>query len=195
MNTTIFSAVLSASLLLVNTNVSWAAPASSAKVAELTAHRIDRLVSLGKIDGNFLTKLEKVEIKISNQDPVAFTARASQSQPENGSQPMQLHLSFDKEGKVLAYQVVVGGSAGPDPQWPDKDAATLTENTLHYVLDNAADPKVKMFFDGLTTFTLTKGQLNGSTVARGQVHSSLTAEKLNIYVKLDGTFISAEIIP
>ena len=191
MKTTIFSAIA----LLLSANVSWAAPASKAKVAELTAHRIDRLVALNKIDASFLNRVEKIEVTAVNQNPIAFKVRASQTQPENGSQPMQLDLSFDKDGKALAYQVVAGGNAGPDPQWPDKDAATLTENTLHYVLDNANDAKVKKFFDGLTMFTLIKGDLNGAVVARGQVLSSQTTEKLNVYVKLDGTFISAEIVP
>lgn len=191
MKTTIFSAIA----LLLSANVSWAAPASKAKVAELTAHRIDRLVALNKIDASFLNRVEKIEVTAVSQNPIAFKVRASQTQPENGSQPMQLDLSFDKDGKALAYQVVAGGNAGPDPQWPDKDAATLTENTLHYVLDNANDAKVKKFFDGLTMFTLIKGDLNGTVVARGQVLSSQTTEKLNVYVKLDGTFISAEIVP
>lgn len=189
------TAIFSAMALLLSASVSWAAPASKAKVAELTAHRIDRLVALNKIDASFLNRVEKIEVTAVNQNPIAFKVRASQTQPENGSQPMQLDLSFDKDGKALAYQVVAGGNAGPDPQWPDKDAATLTENTLHYVLDNANDARVKKFFDGLTMFTLIKGDLNGAVVARGQVLSSQTTEKLNVYVKLDGTFISAEIVP
>ena len=196
MKTVIFSLILSTSnLLLLGASPSWAALASNAKVAELTAHRIDRLVSLGKIDRDFLMRLEKVEVSVVNQGSVAFMVKASQTQQENGNQPMELGLSFDKDGKVLSYQVVAGGTPGPDPQWPDKDAVTLTEDALHYVLDNAGEPEVRKFYNGLKMFVLTKVELNGAVVARGQIHSSLTTDKLNIYVRLDGMFISAEIVP
>lgn len=173
---------------------SWAATVSTSKVAELTAHRIDRLVSLGKIDNGFLTSLESLEVTAVNQPPVAYKVRVSQTQPANAP-PIQLDLSFDKDGKPLAYQPVAGGVAGPDPQWTGIDAVGLSENALHYVLENATDPKLKKFSDGLSTFTLVKGDLNGATVARGRVQSSLTTEKLEIYLQLDGTFISALVVP
>ena len=181
--------------VFANLNVAWAAPVSSAKVAELTAHRIDRLVALGRIDVTFLKRLDRVDVTPLTSGPAAFKVIASQTRPADGSQPLQLELSFAADGRALSYQIVAGGTSGVDPSWPDKDAATLTENTLHYVLDNATDTKVKKFFDGLTTFTLVKGDLNGTVVARGQILSSQTSEKLNVYVKLDGTFVSAEIVP
>ena len=187
-----FATVLMVSML--SSAAALAAPASKAKVTELSAHRIDRLVALSKIDRTFLTRLEKIEVKAVSLGAVAFKAVVSQTQPAQG-QALQVELSFDQDGKALAYQVVAGGVAGDDPQWPDKDAGSLTENALHYVLDNATDPKVKKFFDGMTMFTLIKGDLSGQVVARGQMQSSLTTEKLNVYLKLDGTFISAEIVP
>ncbi|MGE4133671.1 MAG: hypothetical protein AB7F86_18685 [Bdellovibrionales bacterium] len=181
--------------IMTSWNLAWAAPVSVAKVAELTAHRIDRLVALGRIDAGFLKRLEKVEVTPLTSGPAAFKVIASQSRPADGSQPLQLELAFAADGKALSYQNVAGGTLGVDPAWPDKDAGTLTENALHYVLDNATDVKIKKFFDGLTSFTLIKGDLNGAIVARGQVLSTQTNEKLNVYVKLDGTFISAEIVP
>lgn len=184
--------VLTAAFLMTS-SFAFAQSASKAKVAELTSHRVDRLVTLGKIDAAFLNRLEKIEVTAVNQPPVAFKVRASQTQPAQGT-PVQLDLSFDKDGKPLAFQVI-SGTQGADPQWTDKDAASLTENALHFVLENASDAKVKKFNDGLTTFSLAKGQLNGATVARAQVLSSLTTEKLNIYLKLDGTFISADVTP
>lgn len=186
--------ILTTIAFLMTASVSWAAPVSIAKVAELTSHRIDRLVALGKIDASFLNRMEKIEVVPVNEAPVAFKVLVSQTQPVQG-QALQLGLSFDKDGRPLAFQVVPGGVAGEDPQWTGKDAASLTENALHYVLENAADPKVKMFFDGLTMFNLTKGDLNGAVVARGQVLSSLTTQKLNIYLNLDGTLLSTEIVP
>ena len=170
------------------------AAVSKAKIAELSAHRIDRLVALNKIDRNFLTRLEKIEVTAVNQPPVAFKSRISQVQPPSG-QPLQLDLSFDQDGKALAFQPVAGGVAGPDPQWPGIDPGSLTENALHNVLENATDAKMKTFYEGLTSFTLSKGDIRGTTVARAQIQSSLTTERLNVYLSPDGTFISAEVVP
>ncbi len=167
---------------------------TNAKSIELSAHRIDRLVALGKIDASFLKNLEKMEVTVvQNQAPVYYKVRVSQTQPTQGA-PLQLDISYDEDGKPLAFQVIAGGVAGPDAGWPDKDAGSLAENALHYILENNTDAKVALFDKGASSFTLTKGTLNGETVARGQALSTLTTDKLNIYVKLDGTFISAEVV-
>lgn len=167
---------------------------TSAKVIELSAHRIDRLVTLGKIDASFLKNLEKMEVTVvQNQSPVYYKVRVSQTQPAQGA-PLQLDISYDDDGKPLSFEVLSGGLAGSDAGWTDKDAGSLAENALHYILENNTDAKVALFDKALSSFTLTKGTLNGEIIARGQVLSSLTPDKLNIYVKLDGTFISAEVI-
>lgn len=168
---------------------------SNAKAAELSAHRIDRLVALGKIDAGFLSRLDKLEVSVvSNQAPVYYKVVVSQTQPVQGS-PLKLEISFDDDGKPLAFKLLPGGTAGPDSGWTAKDAVSLSENALHYVLENTSNAQVALFDKGLTSFVLTKGDLNGQQVARGQMTSSLTAEKLNVYLTLDGTFISAEILP
>jgi len=167
---------------------------TNAKAIELSAHRIDRLVTLGKIDASFLKNLEKMEVSVvQNQAPVYYKVRVTQTQPAQGT-PLQLDISYDDDGKPLSFEVIAGGVAGPDAGWTDKDAGSLAENALLYILENNTDAKVALFDKGLTSFVLTKGALNGETVARGQASSNLTTDKLNIYLKLDGTFISAEVI-
>ncbi|MBC7467276.1 MAG: hypothetical protein H7256_14895 [Bdellovibrio sp.] len=190
--------ILIAGAFLTSTLV-WAHPAgpgvTNAKAVELSAHRIDRLVALGKIDASFLKNLAKIEVSITpDQAPVFYKVKVSQTQPLQGM-PMQVDISFDDDGKPLAFQIIAGGVAGPDPGWIDKNADTLAENCLHYILENNADAKIALFDKGLSTFSLSKGILNGETVSRGQAISMLTTERLNIYLKLDGTFISAEVIP
>lgn len=168
---------------------------TNVKAIELSAHRIDRLVALGKIDASFLKNLEKMEITVvQNQAPVYYKVRVSQTQPAQGS-PLQLDITYDEDGKPLAFQVIAGGVAGPDAGWTDKDAGSLSENAIHYILENNTDTKVALFDKDAISFTLTQGNLNGQMVARGQMISSATTEKLNIYLKLDGTFISAEVVP
>ena len=166
-----------------------------AKAVELTAHRVDRLVSLNKIDGSFLTKAAKMEVSVvQNQAPAYYKVRVTQTQPASGD-AIQMDVVYDGNGKPLSYTVLPDGNAGPDEGWTGVDAITLMENGLHYVLENGEkDANVRPFYTALTTITLTKGQLNGKTVARTQMKSSESALSLNVFVNLDGTFISAEFV-
>lgn len=171
------------------------AGASNAKAIELSAHRIDRLVALSKIDGSFLKKMSKIQVTVvQNQAPVFYKTVVSQTQPAQGK-PMQVEISLDEDGKPLAFQLLAGGVAGPDQGFTDKNAGELTENALHYVLENAANGKVALFDKSATSVTLTTATKNGQAAALVQVISSATTEKLNIYLKLDGTLISAEVVP
>lgn len=168
---------------------------SLAKAAELAAHRIDRLVALNKIDSGFLKKLDQVEVTtVENADPVAYRAIVSQTSPATGA-PLQVEILSDHDGKPLSFKLLPGGTAGVDPQWADKDAGSLVENGMHYVLENSTAPMVAPYFNGFTSLCLTKGSLAGQPVAALIVKSSAQAQKLNVYLKLDGTFISAEVVP
>ena len=171
------------------------AAVSNAKAIKLAPHRVDRLVALNKLDKSFVTKMEKVEVVVvENQAPVYFKATVSQTAPATGN-PVQVQISLDQDGKPLAFQLVAGGIAGPDSAWPGKTAGELTENALHYVLENAASGKIALFDKSATSVTLTKANLNNEAVALGQVRSSATTEKLNIYLKMDGSLIKAEVVP
>lgn len=168
---------------------------AKAKAIELTAHRIDRLVSLNKIDASFLSKTAKMELSIvENQAPAYFKVRVSQTQPASGD-ALQMDVVYDVNGKPLSFNVLPGGNSGPDDGWTGVDAVTLIENGLHYVLENGeTDAKIKPFYTALTTITLTKGQLSGKPVALVQMKSSESSLTLNVYVNFDGTFISTEFV-
>ena len=94
---------------------------SKAKVTELASHRIDRLVTLNKIDSSFLNRLSKLEVSIvENQNPVFYQVIATQN-PNAAGNPLRMALLFDEDGKPLSFQVFPHGSVGEDQQWPDKD--------------------------------------------------------------------------
>ena len=190
-----FSTVLSTLILSLSAISHAAGPTVSlAKAAELSAHRIDRMVALGKLDAAFLKKIEKIEAMVQNQPPTYFHVVVSQTQPAQGA-PLQVNITFDQDGKPLASQGVAGGVAGPDYAWPGVDAVTLLENSLHYAIDNSANPQVSPFDKGFTKITLTKGSYKGQPVARGQIFSSLTAQKLNVYLGFDGALLGTEFVP
>ncbi len=188
-----YSIVLS-SLILSLGSLSHGAAVSLAKAAELSAHRIDRMVALGKLDAAFLKKAEKIEAAVQNQPPTFYHVVVSQTQPAQGA-PLQVSITFDQDGKPLASQNIAGGVAGPDFAWPGVDAVTLLENSLHYALDNNANPQVAPYDKGFTKVTLTKGTYKGQPVARGQIFSSLTAQKLNVYLGFDGALLGTEFVP
>lgn len=168
---------------------------SNAKALELAAHRVDRLVTLGKIDASFLKQLAKIELNVvQDQAPVYYKVRVSQTLPAQGA-PLQLDISFNDDGKALDFQVLAGGVMGPDAGWDVKNAGSLVENALHYILENSGDAKIALFDKGISTLVLSKAALGQETVAHAQATSSLTSEKLNIYLKLNGDFHSAEVVP
>jgi hypothetical protein len=173
---------------------SFADTMAMARVAELTAHRIERLISLGKIDASYSTRTENIEITAAGPAPVAFKALVSQTKPLQGA-PLQIEILFDGAAKPLSFNVIPGGIAGSDPLWTDVNAVSLFEEALHEVLENAENIQFAPFYANLTSVKLTKEFSNNMVVARAQVSSSETAAKLNIYFKLDGTFVSSELVP
>ncbi len=168
---------------------------STAKIAELSAHRADRLIALGKIDGSFVTRTETIEVTtVAGPAPVAYKSIVSQTQPQSG-QPIQLELQFDHDGKPLSYKVLSGGIAGPDMQWSPKNAGELIENGMHPILDNSADATIAPYFKDFSNLVLVKGTLAGKEVALVQITASSQAKKLNVYVNLDGSINSIAVEP
>lgn len=167
---------------------------TTGKVAELTTHRIDRLVNLKKIDAQFLHRLEKIEITKVDETPVAYKAIVSQTAPAQGK-AIQLELTFDKDGKFINFKTIEGGVTGVDPLWNSADSVTLLENAMHFVLEHTSDSQVEPYFLSMTNATLSKTTFHGETVAVAQFKTSAQAQTLNVYVKLDGKFISHEIVP
>ncbi len=187
-------ALLFASVLL-GSHVALAQSVSKAKIGELSAHRIDRLVTLGKIDGSFQKRLSKIEVtEVSGPAPVAFRSVSSQTQPTSG-QAMQLELQFDKDGKPLSFKSLTGGVAGPDLGWSPKNAGELVENGMHFVLDKGTDAAIAPYFKDFSSLDLVKGSLAGKDVAVLQVHSSAQTQTLYVYVNLDGSLNSTAIVP
>ncbi len=168
---------------------------STAKIAELSAHRADRLIALGKIDGAFVTRTETIEVTaVAGPAPVAYKSIVSQTQPQSG-QPIQLELQFDHDGKSLSFKVLTGGIAGADMMWSPKNAGELIENGMHYVLDNSSNATIAPYFKDFTKLVLVKGSLAGKDVGLVQVTASSQAKRLNVYVNLDGTLNSVAVEP
>lgn len=168
---------------------------SPAKAAELTCHRVERLVTLKKIPEEFLTHVSSVEIQpLPGTKPLEPAFRSLTSLvPGSDGRARQLELFLDSAGKALDYRLVDGPAPVRAPVWPDKDPVTLTENALHYVLDNITRlPELKPFHEAFVSIRLEPAQdASGQPVARAELRSRAVPGVLEVILRMDGTFVSA----
>ncbi len=81
-NTLLAIAITALTTLSIGAQAQTPGPISLAQAAELSAHRVDRLVVIGKIDANFSKRLASIEIsRVMNAPPTAFRALVSQTSP------------------------------------------------------------------------------------------------------------------
>jgi hypothetical protein len=188
----ILSLILSLSILPSFANDS----SSQARIAELAAHRIEKLINLKKIDSSFSSKIQFLGVEKLAQntatDP-SFLVTVSQFAGTDGTKN-QVELYMDDQGKTLSFKVNTGASAQNAPAWPNLNPSSLIENSLHFLLDHGADKAdLKPFFDGLLSLELKKVTVNGQDLALFEMHAKDTQQVLNVFLKLDGSFLSYEI--
>lgn len=197
---------LSASVLMASVMFSPMVQAQTiaiAKAAELSIHRIERLITLKRIDENFMKRLYSIAIaQLPAGQPTdpAFKATVSQIAGPDGK-AHQVDILMDGAGKALSQVVRNGTDPTSIPAWPDKDPITLSENSLHFVLEawkpapgGAGHAEILPFFDGMTSMVLDQVSVAGKTFARVVVRSSLTPSVLEILTNVDGTFASYKIL-
>lgn len=184
-------------ILGAQTSLAQAANIALAKAAELSVHRVERLVTLKKIEEPFMSKFSGVEIEALKQskptDP-AFKATASQVAGPDGKQS-KVEILMDGAGKALSHTVKPGTEATTAPRWPEKDPVTLSENAMHVVLDGKNDPKFQPYFDGFKSIELSQDRdATGQTIARGKMKAVGVEKTLEVLLKTDGTVISSQLI-
>lgn len=166
------------------------------KVAELGCHRLERLVTLGKIDESFLTKLNSLQVtKLSPTKPTdpSFSVVATQYTGADGS-ANQIELMMDANGKGIAQTLKAGAVSQNAPEWSDKDAVSLIENSLHYISESTSS-EVKLFITGLTSLKLRQVKNDrGEKMARVDMQSKDSGKSLEITMREDGTVESANTV-
>ncbi len=192
----LFQAVIVSVVLASATVPAHAAEVTVAKAAELGCHRIERLVTLRKIDAAFLDKFYAFRIeKLTQSSPSdpAFRFRSYQAMASDGTSRM-VEILMDAKGKGTSHQVIEG-SDGNAPTWPKTDPVTLMEYALHYVLENGTTKaEIAPFYNQLTEATLTQVPgASGQMVAQAIFKSSETSKILTVIQGLDGALISAEV--
>jgi hypothetical protein len=190
------SATTALAILILGASAQAAAKIPNANAAELTCHRIERLVILKKIDSAFLNSIQSVTVEsIPNANPgQASFKTVSFQQADSGKLANQLFLNLDDQGKALDFNVASGIAASQPHKWTNLDPVTLIEDSLHYVEQNAAKPDVSKFSTGLKSISISAASKDGKEIARIEIFSNETTQKLEIYEGLDGAIISREVI-
>jgi hypothetical protein len=161
------------------------------KATELGVHRIERLVTLKKLDAMFLSSLHALQAQRTGDalNPYKVTAFTL---PDGNNQASSIEMITDVNGKVTSYKIGnLYQPANPIP-WPTKDSITLMEDGLHFVLDGwVKNKEVKPFYLGLSSITLTDGKdTSGNLLAIVSVTSDDDPGTLVITMKTDGTIVS-----
>lgn len=187
---------IAAGLLMATAQPAAAAPVSKSTAAELAVHRIERLVSLRRIDESFMARFKALTLEaLPNGGAGVPTFKASASQEaDQGRTPIMLELVLDEAGKTLSHTVKDGQAATDPVQWPDKDAVTLIELALHHVDHLATQAQYTPYSRDFASIEISPANVGGRDVAEISVRSSSTARKLKIELSLSGDVLSTLIV-
>lgn len=160
------------------------------KGAEFAVHRIDRLVALKRIDPVFTSNLKSISGERINEDTAKFRF-VGMTETDGNHKISFITILMDAKGKVLSHTVtdpIVPVNLG---EWPTKNAASLIEDALHFVVDGwERYPEVKPFYLGFMSITLESVTEKGELLAHLKVTSDDDKRTLHIYLKTDGTYVS-----
>lgn len=164
------------------------------KATELGVHRIERLVTLKRIDETFRTQLVSLRAERTEENGAAYKVYGYVAPASNGKSSA-ITLWQDSQGKTLAHSVDQQAAPANPFNWPSKDPVNLTEEALHFVLEGwEKHPEVKDFYVDLKTLSLRPVQDDrGDLVAQFSVTSGHTDKTLIINLNQDGRFLSYEL--
>lgn len=172
---------------------------TNAKAAELSLHRVERLVILKKIEDTYQSRFTDLAVTpVAHQadtDP-AFQSLLRQGAGADGTFK-SLNIVMDATGKAIQHTAIAGSEPSNPVAWSGVDPVTLSENSLHYILDNyTTEPPLQPFYVGLSTLAINPGtDASGAAVAVVEIHATANDPVLKITVKLDGTYESYQIVP
>lgn len=164
------------------------------KATELGVHRIERLVTLQKIDAAFQTALIGMKAEPTTESGASFKVYGYLAPGADGKSTF-ITLWQDAQGKTLAYTVTTASAPQSPFAWPTKDSVTLFEEGLHFVIEGWAKyPEVKAYYTGLQNISLTPVKdSQGNLMAQYKVSSTDDNRVLTLNLKPDGTYISHDL--
>lgn len=196
-------------LTLSSANFAFAEATAKGKVAELGLHRLERLVTLKKIEATFQTKsislsVESLVAPNPAVDP-SFKVSIAQGKATDGTQKT-LNLLADQTGKVLSFNVAGTLEPVAPPKFTILDAVGLLEVGLHCVQGEAVDtsdlcskiPELPQFDQNFTVATLSEVVDSTGKLIGAKIDLKAAEMKATIHLTLDGKLDGAnpiQIIP
>ena len=178
-----------------------AAAVPNLTAGELSAHKVEKLITLKKLDASFQRNfrgLEVVNLRGGGAGKPTFKVVLSQ-EADAGKAANKVELTLDEKGKALGLPVVVAGVAASRPTvWSGKDPLTLTELALHHVEHlgghahhgGAGDRSIAQFIDTLKAIRITQ------VGANAQFEMVANGVKGRLVMNLDGQgkLINAQVV-
>jgi hypothetical protein len=174
-----------------------AAPVSKARAAELALHRIENLVILKKIQPTHVARLRSLGLTLLTraiEDDPAYLVTASQYPAADGSQSIvQIPMKID--GKTLKQVESLGSEPVQAPIWPNLDAVTLAENSLHCLqgekLDNqrpdlCSNPEITAYGNEFSSLVLSQETSPSGPIAVIDIRANNKNPVLRIRLQADG---------
>lgn len=195
----LFSFILASSLSLsVFAHEGHEALQTNAKIAEIAAHRIGRLVDTRKIEESYVKNIGSIEVTnlphSSKPTDPAFNVLVAQPSNDEGKSK-EVVMSFDSTGKFILNKVL-STQGSRVTSWLDLDPLELIEISLHFVTE-ATNTTVDItpFNKNMKKLTLKqKVAQDGSIQAVIVLSANNLAKQLEITMSAGGDLLSYAII-
>lgn len=171
---------------------------TNAKIAEIAAHRIGRLVDTRKIEESYVKNIGSIEVTnlphSSKPTDPAFNVLVAQPSNDEGKSK-EVVMSFDSAGKFISNKVL-STQGSRTVSWPALDPLELIELSLHYVTE-ATNTTVDFtpFNKNMKKLTIKqKVAQDGSVQAVIVLSANIIAKQLEITMSAGGDILGYAII-
>ena len=176
------------SLLAVLGSVSALAAPSTAEVAELQFHKLNRLVATNKIDAAYVNHLGGITVKPDAGDLLVTFFQENDS---NGA-PDRVIIRADLEGKPKSFEVIPGTKSLTYTDWTGKVPADILEKAVEYVSDTTTDARLDIFRERISSAVLLPQKDASGLSAMVTVRAGERDGILLIHLDLAGKVLSVE---
>jgi hypothetical protein len=181
----------------------------SAKAAELSCHKLERLLILKKIaktwnekltGGGYNSAFESISVELlahsqPSEEP-AFRVTSTQAADGEGKRN-SIDVNVDESGTAMDYKETILTSSPKLTRWPQKDPITIAEESLHFVLYlSVIQPELLPFFRSLSSLGLSPSKnASGAPVGLASIRSRDTQDRLEVLITMDGKCDAYRIVP
>jgi len=177
-------------------------PVSAARAAELALHRIEKLTVLRVPGGGgkrllpptfklHLTTLDR--LALDGEGAYRFEAATT---PDREGKRSRIAFALDITGapvrsnREIADSAMAAGEPAQPFVWPDRNAASLAEEGLHFVIDRAGEVAgLEPYLKDFHSLTIAADTTGAEPQAVIDIRSSSAKDVLRVWIKANGDFL------